>query len=205
MNTLTTTHPVSPNTPKRHLGVERVELGLTTMSQMAAVMTPTRTLMAFILVASCAVSVAIADALLGTWGDEHLLAALAILAVVAVTTMVLLFPMSASVGKTLRLLSRRARQSIANARNEVHFWDAVNADPRMKEEIRAIASVQAGDYGSITALAHPASLSPLATMWREFVSTRAQARADAYTWACAKNDPRLMADLETALARPSLR
>jgi hypothetical protein len=205
MSTLTTTHTVSANTPKRHLGVERVALGLTTLSQMAAVMTPTRTLMAFILVASCVVSVAIADAVLGAWGDEHLLAALAIMVAVAIATLVLLFPLSASLGKTLRLLSRRARQSMARARNEVHFWDAIDADPRMKDEIRAIASAQAGDFGSVTALVHPASLSPIATMWREFVSARVQARADAYTWACAKNDPRLMADLESALARPCLR
>lgn len=205
MNTLTTTHTVSANTPKRHLGVERVALGLTTLGQMAAVMTPNRTLMAFILVASSVVSVAIADAMLGAWGDDHLLAAFAILVAVAMATMVLLFPLSASLGKTLRLLSRRARQSMARARNEVHFWDAIDADPRMKNEIRAIAAVQAGDFGSVGALTHPASLSPIATMWRKFIRAHARSRADAYTWACAKHDPRLMADLESALARPYLR
>lgn len=206
MNTLQSTrHLAHPDLSTRHMGVERIENGVAVARQVIAVMTPTRALGVVMLLTGSAVSVAIADALLGTWGDEHLMLALAILSAVAVAALLLLFPFTLALAKSARLLAHRVAQGFEKAQNETTFWNAVKADPRMLEEIRAMAVVQAGDTGNVQ-LAPSTTFGPIVRdKWQSFLNTRSQAKADAYTWSCAQQDPRLMADLQAAIARSNRR
>ena len=202
MNTLQSTHHLAhPHVPTRHMGVERIENGIAVASQFFAAMTPTRTLGAVLLLTGSAVSVAIADAVLGTWGDEHLMLALAILSTVAVAALFLLFPFTLALAKSSRLLAHRIVQGAEKARNETRFWRAAQADPRMLEEIRTMAVVQAGDLGSVHLAPTSATRQFIQGKWQAYVAKRSQDRANAYTLACAQQDPRLMADLQAAISR----
>jgi hypothetical protein len=201
----TTTPMIQPSYPVHHMGVERVERGLTTARQMLAVLTPSRTLLLTGLIASTALSVAVADALLGTWGDEHLLMTLGILAVVAVASGFLLLPLLAALVKSSRLMARRLLQRRQINEREAQFWNAAVEDPRMMRELETLAALQAGDFGCAAPAAQRQTSSVWATVWQQWSQRRAKARADAYTWACAQQDPRLMADLDAALSRPHLR
>lgn len=205
MNTLqNSSHLVQPDFPLRHRGVERIENGVALARQLFAVMTPTRALGAVLLLTGSAVSVAIADAVLGTWGDEHLMLALVILSIVAVAAFLLLFPLTLAFAKSARLLAHRVANSYKRAQNETQFWNAAKADPRMMNEVRTMAAVQAGDTGSANLVQTRAMNRVLRKQWQAFVLRRAQVEADAYTWACAQQDPRLMADLQAAITRSQL-
>jgi uncharacterized protein YigA (DUF484 family) len=186
------------------MGVERIENGVAVARQFFAVMTPTRALGAVLLLTGSAVSVAIADAVLGTWGDEHLMWALAILSAVAVAALLLLFPFTLAFAKSTRLLARRMVLGYLKSRNESQFWQAVQADPRMLNEIRTMAVLQAGDRGVVRLEPRSATLRFIQGKWQAYAAKRSQDKADAYTLACAQQDPRLMADLQAAITRSRL-
>lgn len=206
MNTTQSTrHLVQPSFPLRHRGVERMENGVAHARQIFAVMTPTRALGAAMLITGSAVSVAIADAVLGTWGDEHLMLALVILSTVAIAAFILLFPMTIALAKTVRMAAHRLHNAYLTSRSETLFWNAANADPRMMREVQTMASMQSGDDRYTHHAPRSWMNQTLSRQWESLASQYAHARADAYTWACAQQDPRLMADLQAAMARPHLR
>jgi hypothetical protein len=132
---------VQPSFPTQHPGVVRIEAAVDKVQGMRRSFDSTKSLSIMLLAAMAAALVVVADQLIDSWAEGHLLVAWVALWLVAFAT--------------LALCSTLARHLAIKAVN------ALNA-------------------------------------WSERV---AQARADARLWRIAQSDPRVMADLNAAIAR----
>jgi CBS domain containing-hemolysin-like protein len=127
--------------PTTHAGVARAEKAVANLKRMGESFSPTHTLAAMLLAAVVAVFVVVADQMMDTWADGHLLAAWVALWSVAF----------AAIG----LFAGASKRWALQIKNGLDNWSA----------------------------------------------NLAQSRADERLWAVAQTDTRLMADLQTAIAR----
>lgn len=132
---------IQPQLPSQHAGVERMASALETLDGMRRGFDATRGLSAMLLAAMVSALVVVADQLIDTWADGHLMVAWVALWVVCFTALAVF---------------------AGSARALARSWVQV---------------------------------------WRAGAAQRAQRRADQHLWALAQRDPRIMADLEAAVAR----
>lgn len=132
---------IQPEFPRQHAGVQRVESALHTLQAVRQGFDASRGLSAMLLAAMVSALLVVADQLIDTWADGHLMVAWVALWVVGFAA--------------IALFAGSARTLAASV---VQAWDA----------------------------------------WS---GRRAQRRADQHLWAYAQHDPRIMAELQAAVAR----
>lgn len=94
-----------------------------------------RGLAALLLAALVAAMVVVADRLISTWADGHLLLAWVLLWLVVFATLALFASTARSMAKrTVRVLDGWSR-SMAEARAEARLWDMARQDPRLMSEL----------------------------------------------------------------------
>ncbi len=161
----------------------------------------TRTISAFLLLSASAIAVSIADLVLGTWGDDHLISAFVLLMGVVGITLWLLSPVAWNLARKVSGAVRAIVVIAKKQQNEHQFWNAAMADPRLMSELQTMAFVQDTELQIHAPRSNSAIATYMAKSWNKFLVNQEQKRADAYTWACAQQDPRLMAELQMAMLR----
>lgn len=161
----------------------------------------TRTISAFLLLSASAIAVSIADLVLGTWGDDHLIAAFVLLMGVVGITLWLLSPLAWSLARRVSGIVRSVVAIAQKQHQEHQFWNAAVADPRIMTELQTMANLQNAQLPLTSPSYQNAIVTYVAKSWKKYLAQQEQKRADVYTWACAKQDPRLMAELQMAIIR----
>ena len=128
---------VNPGKPKIHQGAVQLETVVSAVSRRFAQFRGAKGLIAMLLTGALSALVVVADQIVSTWTDDHLLMAWVALWVM-VFTAVALFA-EASRGWTSRMaaaLQRRARAASERAADE-RFWEVAQSDPRLMAELQA--------------------------------------------------------------------
>lgn len=128
---------IQPNFPARHLGVARVESAVTAMKGMRRDFDGTKGLSAILLAAMVSSLVVVADQLVETWADGHLMVAWVALWLVCFATIALFAGAArklavAAVG-ALNAWSHR----VALARSDARLWAIAKTDPRVMADLNA--------------------------------------------------------------------
>ena len=126
--------------PRTHPGVERFESAVAAAGQLRKGFDGTKGLAAVLLAAMASALLVVADQLVDTWADGHLLAAWVLLWVVAFAALALLAPttryFSRSLVGALDAWSRR----MARERADERLWEVAQKDPRVMADLRAAKS-----------------------------------------------------------------
>lgn len=128
---------VNPGQPKNHQGAVRLETIASAVSRVFAQFRGAKGLIAMLLAGGLSALVVVADQIVSTWTEGHLLMAWVALWAM-VFTAVALFA-EASRGWTSRMtaaLQQRARAASERAADE-RFWAVAQSDPRLMAELQA--------------------------------------------------------------------
>jgi hypothetical protein len=125
------------NYSTEHPGVARAESVLAAAGSLRRNFDATKSLATMLLAALVAALVVVADQMIDTWADGHLLAAWVALWSVAFVALALLAPtarrLAANLSSTLKEWSVRSAQ----ARTEELYWASAQNDPRVMAELQA--------------------------------------------------------------------
>ena len=159
-----------------HPGVKRVEAAAAAISDLRHNFNSARTLATMLLAAVVAAFVVIADRLIDTWADGHLLTAWVALWAVAFAAIGLLAPVAKQTARNMITGYKAWAIRSANAREEDAFWQSALNDPRVMAEYQAakLRSEQSLDLKALqaekaaqTASSYPLDIrEPLATLER---------------------------------------
>lgn len=137
--------------PRTHPGVERAEKAVANLHRLGKSFSPTRTLAAVLLAAVVAAFVVVADQMMDTWADGHLLAAWVTLWAVAFAAVGLF----AGASKSWAIQMKRGLDAwaarLAQRRSDERLWAIAQTDPRLMSDLQtAIARGQeeAGSFES---------------------------------------------------------
>jgi hypothetical protein len=123
--------------PSEHPGVARVEAAIGAASAMRQGFNSTKSLSVMLLAAMVSALVVVADQLIDTWADGHLLAAWVALWLVGFTALALFAAparnLAVSVVNALNAWSRRVARDRADAR----LWAIAKSDPRVMADLNA--------------------------------------------------------------------
>lgn len=128
--------------PSHHPGVDRFENAVAAASQMRKRFDSTKGLAAMLLAAMVAALVVVADQLVDTWADGHLLAGWVVLWVVGFAAIALL------AGTARRLASRSIKaldgwsRSVARKRADERLWELARKDDRVMADLQAARTRQ---------------------------------------------------------------
>jgi hypothetical protein len=135
--------------PLTHPGVDRAEQAVANFKRMSNSFSPTRTLAAMLLAAIVAAFVVVADQMMTTWADGHLLAAWVALWAVAFAAVGLF----AGVSKTLAIQAKQALDawsaSMARRRSDERLWSIAQTDARLMSELQSALSRSNEDLPSL--------------------------------------------------------
>lgn len=126
--------------PTRHPGVERMERVLHSASVLRKGLDATRGLAGVLLAAMVATLVVVADQLMETWADGHLLAAWVLMWVIGFAALALLAPTARSLAGRVMAGLDGWSQGVARRRADERLWDLARNDPRVMADIRAASS-----------------------------------------------------------------
>jgi CBS domain containing-hemolysin-like protein len=128
------------NYPLSHPGVDRAEQVLANLKGLISSFSPTRTLAAMLLAAIVAAFVVVADQMVDTWADGHLLAAWVALWAVAFAAVGLF----AGVSKTLAIQMKQGLDTwsarMAQRRSDERLWAIAQTDARLMSELQTAMS-----------------------------------------------------------------
>ena len=128
------------NYPLSHPGVDRAEQVLANLKRVRSSFSPTRTLAAMLLAAIVAAFVVVADQMVDTWADGHLLAAWVALWAVAFAAVGLF----AGVSKTLAIQMKQGLDTwsarMAQRRSDERLWAIAQTDARLMSELQTAMS-----------------------------------------------------------------
>jgi hypothetical protein len=123
--------------PTSHPGVERFESAVAAASRLKKGMDGTKGLAAILLAAMVSALLVVADQLVDTWAEGHLMAAWVLLWIVAFGAIALLAPttrhLSGSLVRGLDAWSRR----MARQRADERLWEMALKDPRIMADLHA--------------------------------------------------------------------
>jgi len=128
--------------PSHHPGVDRFENAVAAAGQMRKRFDSTKGLAAMLLAAMVAALVVVADQLVDTWADGHLLAGWVVLWVVGFAAIALL------AGTARRLASRSIKaldgwsRSVARKRADERLWELARKDDRVMADLQAARTRQ---------------------------------------------------------------
>lgn len=135
--------------PLTHPGVDRAEQAVANFKRMGDNFSPTRTLAAMLLAAIVAAFVVVADQMMATWADGHLLAAWVALWAVAFAAVGLF----AGVSKKLAIQTKQALDawsaSMARRRSDERLWSIAQTDARLMSELQSALSRTNNDLPSL--------------------------------------------------------
>ena len=135
--------------PLTHRGVDRAEQAVANIKRMSDSFNPTRTLAAMLLAAIVAAFVVVADQMMATWADGHLLAAWVTLWAVAFAAVGLF----AGVSKSLAIQAKQAfnawSTSMARRRSDERLWAIAQTDARLMSELQSALSRSDKDLPSL--------------------------------------------------------
>lgn len=120
-----------------HPGVARVESVVAAVGDFREKFDATRSLATMLLAALVAALVVVADQLIETWADGHLLFAWVALWSVAFVALALLAPAAKRLAKTLTLEFQAWSRRAALAQSEARYWESAQSDPRIMAELQA--------------------------------------------------------------------
>ncbi|WP_205629990.1 hypothetical protein [Curvibacter sp. PAE-UM] len=126
--------------PTRHPGVERMERVMHSAGILRKGLDATRGLAGVLLAAMVATLVVVADQLMETWADGHLLAAWVLMWVIGFAALALLAPTARSLAGRVMVGLDGWSQGLARRRADERLWDLARKDPRVMADIQAAAS-----------------------------------------------------------------
>lgn len=138
-----------------------------------------RGLAAMLMAGMVAALVVVADRMINTWADEHLLLAWVVLWAVVFAALALLAGVARGLAQhLLRSLDGWSR-TLAQARAEARLWDMARTDPRLMAELVAARQRLQDDFDAALA---PMGIEPAATArsaqgWDGYIERLAAARA----------------------------
>ncbi len=124
----------------RHPGVERFEHVVSAAGQMRKGFDSTRSLAAMLLAAMVAALVVVADQLIDTWADGHLLAGWVVLWVVGFAAIALLAGAARSLAARAMAALDGWSQRVARRRADERLWDLARKDNRIMADLQAARS-----------------------------------------------------------------
>jgi hypothetical protein len=128
---------VNPHFPATHPGVARAEDLAQKLQGWGHWITSARGVATLLASAGVAAVLAVADQLIDTWSDGHLVAAWAFLWAIGFLTLVVLGPVTRAFA-TDYLTSVRARREVSSlANSEARLLDAAARDPRLADDLKA--------------------------------------------------------------------
>jgi hypothetical protein len=141
-----------------------------------------RSLSALLLAAAVAAMVVLADQLVSTWADGHLMLAWVMLWVVVFAALALFAGTARSVARRMIGSLDNWSKSLADARAEARMWEVARSDPRImaelrQAEMRAIESENATFADALAPLGMEAEQAvPKPSRWEQYMERSAQSR-----------------------------
>ena len=134
-----------------HPGVERFERVVNAAEGLRKGWTATRGLAGLLLAAMVATLVVVADQLMDTWADGHLMAAWVLMWVIGFSALALLAPTARSLAaRTMSGLDGWS-QNVARRRADERLWDLARKDSRVMADIQAAASRSEDEVSDVVA------------------------------------------------------
>lgn len=128
--------------PRRHPAVARFEGVVETAKSLRKGLGETRGLAAVLLVAMVSALVVVADQLMETWADGHLLAAWVLLWAIGFAAFALLAPAARGLAARLTAGLDGWSQRLARRRADERLWELARKDPRVMADLSAARSRQ---------------------------------------------------------------
>ena len=122
--------------PLTHPGVDRAEQVVANFKRLGGNFSPTRTLAAMLLAAIVAAFVVVADQMMDTWADGHLLAAWVALWAVAFAAVGLFAGVSKSLASQMKEALDGWSASMAQRRSDERLWAIAQTDARLMSELQ---------------------------------------------------------------------
>ncbi|MDH4447085.1 MAG: hypothetical protein QE488_05540 [Acidovorax sp.] len=121
--------------PTEHLGVVRAENAAAALKSAAAGFDGARGAATLLLAAVVSALLVVANQVIDTWGDGHLLAAWMVLWLVAFAALALFATPARSAGVVLRRVAKSWAQSRRRAADDQRTWQVAMRDPRIMAEL----------------------------------------------------------------------
>lgn len=133
--------------PKAHPGVERFESAMSAASQLGQKLDNGKGLAGVLLAAMMSALLVVADQLVDTWADGHMLAAWVMLWLIAFAALAFLAPTTRQISAwVLRALDAWSRR-MARLRADERLWDMALQDPRIMADLRSARARSENDAG----------------------------------------------------------
>lgn len=147
--------------PTTHPGVERIEALLAAAAAFRRSFDGTKRLAYVLLAAMVAALVVVAEQLIDTWADGHLMAAWVLLWLVAFAAMAVLAPTAKHVSlRLLRALDTWSRR-LARQRADDRLWDLAQKDPRVMADLRVAIDRAESETAARVVTARDLTASPI--------------------------------------------
>ncbi len=124
----------------QHPGVERFERAVDTARNLRKGFDSTRGLSALLLAAMVSALVVVADQLMETWADGHLLAAWMLMWMVGFAALALLAPTARTLARSVVSNLDTWSRGVARRRADERLWELARKDTRVMADIQAAAS-----------------------------------------------------------------
>jgi hypothetical protein len=121
--------------PTEHLGVVRAENAAAALKSVAAGFDGARGAATLLLAAVVSALVVVANQVIDTWGDGHLLAAWMVLWLVAFAALALFATPARTAGVVIRRAAKSWAQSRRRAADDQRTWQVAMRDPRIMAEL----------------------------------------------------------------------
>lgn len=128
---------VHTNYSLRHAGAERIESAVEAASQIRQGFNSTRSLSIMLLAAMVAALIVVADQLVDTWADGHLLAGWVMLWVVGFAALALLAAPARHLASRLMQALDTWSSRVARRRADARLWELAHKDPRVMADLQA--------------------------------------------------------------------
>ncbi len=131
---------IQPSFPSRHLGLARVESAVAAVTAIRRGFDSTRGLSVMLLAAMVSALVVVADQLIDTWADGHLLAAWVALWLIGFAALALFSAPARKLAVTAVRALNAWSERLARARADERLWALAKADPRVMADLDAARS-----------------------------------------------------------------
>lgn len=131
---------IQPSFPTQHPGVVRIESALATVRAMRQGFDTTRGLSVMLLAAMVSALVVVADQLIDTWADGHLLAAWVALWLIGFAALAMFSAPARRLAVTVVSALNAWSARLARARADERLWALAKADPRVMADLDAARS-----------------------------------------------------------------
>lgn len=180
--------------PKSHGGVERAESAFQYFAGLRRSMNGSRGLATLLLAGGVAAFVSVADQMIDTWADGHLLTAWVVLWAVTFAGLALFANAARTFAARITVGVQQLTKRLAQDRADAHLLNTARQDPRVMADIQAAISRAEVQQELISAPAVKSALT-------HKEAPKARAESDRLMWNAAMSDPRLMEDLQEAVRR----